>query len=124
MIKRAAVYVVLTVAAAISLLPLYWLAVSAVKSQPEIFAIPPKWIPTPPRFENFHDIWRETRIARAFFNSIVIAFGHVTLALFLCSLAGYAFAKMRSAPGANKLFGFVLATMLIPRAVTLIPNFI
>jgi cellobiose transport system permease protein len=121
---RAVIYIALIVAAAVSLLPLYWLAVSAFKSQPEIFAIPPRWIPAPPRFENFHDIWRETRIARAFFNSVVIALGHVTLALFLCSLAGYAFAKLGGAPGAKQLFAFVLATMLIPRAVTLIPNFI
>jgi ABC-type glycerol-3-phosphate transport system permease component len=123
-IKRATIYITLAIAAAISLLPLYWLAISAFKSQPEIFAIPPRWFPAPPRFENFQDIWRETRIARAFFNSVAIAFGHVTLALFLCSLAGYAFAKLRSAPGAGRLFTFVLATMLIPRAVTLIPNFI
>jgi ABC-type glycerol-3-phosphate transport system permease component len=123
-IKRAAVYLALVIAAAASLLPLYWLATSAFKSQPEIFAIPPTWIPNPPRFDNFRDIWRETRIARSFFNSVVISFGHVSLALFLCSLAGYAFAKLRGAPGAGKLFGFVLATMLIPGAVTLIPNFI
>jgi ABC-type glycerol-3-phosphate transport system permease component len=114
---------VLLVAAA-SLFPLYWLAISAFKSQPQIFALPPQWFPNPIRIDNFRQIWEETTIARAFINSVIIAGGFVALSLFLCSLAGYAFAKYPAAPGANKLFGFVLGTMLIPGAVTLIPNFI
>src|SRR3954471_17086011 len=96
---RAMIYLALVIAAVVSLLPIYWLAISAFKSQPQIFAIPPQWLPLPPRTENFRDIWQQTRIARAFFNSVVIAVGHVTLSLFLCSLAGYAFAKLRGAPG-------------------------
>jgi ABC-type glycerol-3-phosphate transport system permease component len=117
-------YVAIAVVAAASLLPLYWLAISAFKSQPQIFAVPPQWVPNPPNVDNFRQIWRETPIARAFVNSVVISGGFVALSLFLCSLAGYAFAKYPAAPGAKKLFAFVLATMLIPGAVTLIPNFI
>lgn len=123
-IRRGLVYLFMGAAAALSLLPLYWLAISAFKSQPQIFAMPPQWIPWPPQLENFRQIWSETTIARAFVNSVIIAGGFVTLSLFLCSLAGYAFAKFPSAPGAKWLFGFVLATMLIPAAVTLIPNFV
>ena len=54
----------------------------------------------------------------------MIAAGFVTLSLFLCSVAGYAFAKFPAAPGASKLFAVVLSTMLIPGAVTLIPDFV
>jgi ABC-type glycerol-3-phosphate transport system permease component len=122
--RRIAIYALLAVAAAMSLLPLYWLATSAFKSQPQIFATPPQFIPWPPRLENFGQIWRETTIARAFLNSVIVAGGFVTLSLFLCSLAGYAFAKFPAAPGASKLFNFVLATLFIPAAVTLIPNFV
>jgi ABC-type glycerol-3-phosphate transport system permease component len=122
--SRPLVYFALLVAAVLSLLPIYWLAISAFKSQPEIFAVPPKWIPNFGYIDNFRQIWAETRIARAFFNSVVIAVGHVTLSLFLCSLAGYAFAKFPDAPGGRRMFAFVLATMLIPGAVTLIPNFV
>jgi ABC-type glycerol-3-phosphate transport system permease component len=121
---RIAAYVLLGAVALASLLPLYWLAISAFKSQPQIFATPPQWIPLPPRADNFQQIWRETPIARAFVNSVIISGGFVALSLFLCSLAGYAFAKFPGAPGASKMFGFVLATMLIPGAVTLIPNFV
>jgi ABC-type glycerol-3-phosphate transport system permease component len=121
---RALTYAAIAAVAAASLFPLYWLAISAFKSQPQIFAVPPQWVPSPPNVDNFRQIWRETTIARAFVNSVVISGGFVALSLFLCSLAGYAFAKYPGAPGAKKLFGFVLATMLIPGAVTLIPNFI
>jgi ABC-type glycerol-3-phosphate transport system permease component len=123
-VRRALSYAALGLVALLSLFPLYWLAISAFKSQPQIFAVRPQLIPLPPNVENFRDVWRETPIARAFVNSVVIAGSFVTLSLFLCSLAGYAFAKFPSAPGAKKLFSFVLATMLIPGAVTLIPNFL
>ena len=97
--SRPLVYLALIVAALLSLLPIYWLFISSFKSQPEIFAVPPRWLPNLKYFDNFGRIWAETRIARAFFNSVVIAVGHVTLSLFLCSLAGYAFAKFPDAPG-------------------------
>ncbi len=123
-VRRGAIYAALAVAAAASIFPLYWLAISAFKSQPQIFATPPQWIPHPARLDNFRQIWVETTVARAFINSVIIASGFVFLSLFLCSLAGYAFAKFPGAPGSSRLFGIVLATMLIPHAVTLIPNFI
>jgi ABC-type glycerol-3-phosphate transport system permease component len=122
--QRFAVHAAIAVVAAASLLPLYWLAISAFKTQPQIFTIPPVWLPIPPIMENFRQIWRETTIARSFLNSVIISAGFVSLSLFLCSLTGYAFAKFPAAPGNRKLFSFVLATMLIPGAVTLIPNFI
>jgi ABC-type glycerol-3-phosphate transport system permease component len=122
--SRVLIYLGVGVVALVSLLPLYWLLISAFKTQPQIFAIPPIWVPRPPIVENFKQIWDETLIARAFVNSVIISAGFVALSLFLCSLAGYAFAKFPGAPGNSKLFSFVLATMLIPAAVTLIPNFI
>ena len=122
--QRIAVHAAVLVVALISLMPLYWLAVSAFKPQPQIFAQPPVWFPKPPIATNFKQIWDETMIARAFANSVIISAGFVALSLLLCSLAGYAFAKFPTAPGNGKLFSFVLATMLIPAAVTLIPNFI
>jgi ABC-type glycerol-3-phosphate transport system permease component len=122
--SRAALYVALAVAAVLFLFPFYWLAVSAFKSQGEIFSVPPRWTPWPLRTENVVMAFRETNIARAFFNSTVIAVSHVAVTLFLCSLAGYAFAKFPRAPGSRQLFAFVLGTMMIPSAVTLIPNFV
>lgn len=104
--------------------PFYWLFISAFKDKSQMFRLPPEFLPHPWMLENFVRVFQETHIVRAFFNSVVIAGGHVALALFLCSLAGYAFAKFPRAPGRDKLFAFVLATMMIPVAVMLIPTFV
>jgi ABC-type glycerol-3-phosphate transport system permease component len=122
--KRAGIYLLLTALALIFLFPFYWLLVSAFKTQAEIFALPPQLAPIPPRIQNFAKLVRETNIFRAFLNSVIVAVGHVSLSLFLCSLAGFAFAKYPRAPGRDKLFAFVLGTMMIPGAVTLIPVFL
>ena len=121
---RVALYVVLTLCAILFLLPLYWLLASAFKSQDRIYALPPEFLPLPPVWGNFHDVFEQTRMARAFFNSTVIAVAHVALTLFLCSLAGFAFAAYKRAPGNKGLFLAVLATMMIPGAVTLVPVFV
>lgn len=104
--------------------PFYWLFISAFKDKGDIFKLPPEFLPHPWLLDNFVRVFQETGIIRAFVNSVVIAGGHVALALFLCSLAGYAFAKFPHAPGRDKLFAFVLATMMIPSAVLLIPLFV
>ncbi|HUW62053.1 MAG TPA: carbohydrate ABC transporter permease [Candidatus Bathyarchaeia archaeon] len=104
--------------------PFYWLFISAFKDMGQIFKLPPEFLPNPWVLGNFVRVFQETHIVRAFVNSVVIAGGHVALALFLCSLAGYAFAKFPRAPGRDKLFAFVLATMMIPGAVLLIPIFV
>jgi ABC-type glycerol-3-phosphate transport system permease component len=123
-VRRWGVYALLAALSLVFLFPFYWLAISAFKSQGQIFATPPQWLPTAWRWDNFVDIYRQTNLVRAFVNSVVIAVGHVSLALFLCSLAGYAFAKYPAAPGGRKLFVFVLGTMMIPSVVTLIPMYV
>lgn len=121
---RCVLYVALTVAALVFMFPFYWLLMSAFKTQAQIFTTPPQWIPIPATTKNFGDVFRETTLLRAFFNSTFSSSAHVALSLFLCSLAGYAFAKFPQAPGHGKLFAFVLGTMMIPGAVTLIPTFL
>jgi len=116
-------YLLLTVAAIIFIFPFYWLLISSFESQSEMFALPPHWFPNPVRFKNFVELCEQTNLARAFLNSLIVSAGSVLLSLFLCSLAGYAFAKYPNAPGQAALFGFVLSTMMIPGAVMLIPLF-
>jgi len=114
----------LAVIAAVFVFPYYWLVVSAFKTREQIFTMPPQFVPKPWVLTNFSDVFHMTNLGRAFLNSTIIAAGHVTLALFLCSLGGYAFAKYRRAPGREWLFAFVLGTMMIPGAVTMIPVFV
>jgi ABC-type glycerol-3-phosphate transport system permease component len=123
LVRKWAIYALLTVAAIIFLFPFYWLLVSSFESQSEIFSLPPRWFPHPIRLANFVELYQQTNLVRAFINSVIVSAGSVALSLFLCSLAGYAFAKYPDAPGQIPLFGFVLSTMMIPGAVLLIPLF-
>jgi cellobiose transport system permease protein len=106
------------------LFPFYWLAVSAFKPQQQMFSLPPTFWPAPATWENFNNLFAGTPVRHAFFNSVFIAAANCLLSLFLCSLAGFAFAKYPRAPGNHALFLFVLATMMIPAAVTLIPVYV
>lgn len=123
-LAQGLLYGTLTALALVFIFPFYWLLISAFKTQAQIFTLPPSWIPSPATLQNFVDLYHETNPLRAFLNSVIISSGHVTLSLFLCSLAGYAFAKFPMAPGHSKLFAFVLGTMMIPGAVTMIPSFL
>ena len=123
-LKQAVIYAAMLAVVALFVFPFYWLLISAFKTKAQIFVLPPQFVPDPVVVQNFADVFRTTPIARAFVNSCVIAGGHTLLALFLCSMGGYAFAKYSRAPGRDKLLAFVLGTMMIPAAVTLIPVFI
>lgn len=103
--------------------PFYWLFTSAVKETGEIFRTPPLLLPNPPTLENISDLMRETTFGRAFLNSVVVTITHTFLVLLFCSLCGFGFAKYPRAPGNSGLFSFVLATMMIPVFITLIPIF-
>lgn len=123
-IHRMLIYAFLAAVSTIFLLPGYWLLASAFKTQSRIFAQPPELFPWPFAWENFANVYRDTNLIRAFFNTTLIATVQVVLSLFLCSLAGLAFARYRNAPGHKILFGCVLGTMMIPAAVTTIPVFV
>ena len=121
---RSVIHFFLFFVALIFMFPFYWLFVSAFKAKEQIFTLPPQLVPNPWQFENMKNVFNQTNIIRAFCNSTIIAVGYCLLALFLCSLGGYAFAKYPKAPAHKKLFIFVLGTMMIPGAVTLIPVFV
>ena len=122
-VETVFLYGLFAVAALVFLVPYAFLATGAFKTAPEIFR-PSQLLPATLNLENFRHAFTTTTIARAFVNSSLIAVAHVSLSLFLCSLAGYAFAKFRRAPGADWMFNVVLGTMLIPGAVTTIPVFL
>lgn len=124
LVWRVVLYTSLLALSVAFLFPFYWLLAAAFKTHAEIFSPKPIWGFNIFHLNNFEELCKSTNIGRAFFNSVVVAVGHVGLALFLCSLAGFAFAKYPRAPGNGKLFAFVLGTMFIPGAVTLIPVFL
>lgn len=121
-IGRAARYVLLSVLAVIMAGPFLWMLSASLQGQGDVFRVPPRWIPDPPRFSNYGEILERMPFVQFFLNSTKIA-GLATIGQVLsCSLAAYAFARMRFR-GSTVLYGVLLATMMIPAQVTMIPSF-
>ncbi len=120
---RLVFYTLLILFALFFLLPLLWMAVTAIKPFEEWLL--PNWIPLNPTLDNFRSIFRDPTlpVARWFFNSLFIATVFTTLIVIIDSLAAYAYARMNFR-GRNLLFGLLLATLVMPGIMFLIPNFI
>ncbi|MGB3715220.1 MAG: carbohydrate ABC transporter permease [Candidatus Promineifilaceae bacterium] len=120
-IGKISTYAILIFGATIALIPfLYTVSVSLMNLTE---ATGGSLIPSTPQFENYLDAWKEAKFATYIWNSVRITLITVTGQLIFCTLAAYAFARM-SFPGKNLLFVLLLATLMLPEAVTWIPNFI
>jgi multiple sugar transport system permease protein len=123
MVSRILLYIVLVFFALFFILPVAWMFVTAIKPYQETFL--PNWIPQAPTFENFRKIFTDPTVPaiRWFFNSLGLASVFTMLILLIDSLAGYAYARMEF-PGRNLLFGLLLATLVMPGLMFLVPNYI
>lgn len=109
----------------IFLLPFYWLVVSALKTNSQIFARPMQWWPDHVQWRNLPDTITYSAFPyfRFLWNSIYYA-GAVTIGTVLsCTAVGYGFARLRF-PGRNLLFAITLGTMMVPPIVTFIPTYV
>ena len=118
-----ALYAGLIILAFFTLIPFYWMVATALKEPQNVLTFPPQWVPIPAKFENFVTAWTVRPFGRWFANSIFIAAAATFLQLVTCSMAAYAFARLKFA-GRDRLFLLYLGTLMIPGQVTLIPTFI
>jgi ABC-type glycerol-3-phosphate transport system permease component len=117
------IYGVLIVVSAFMILPFIWMVSTSLKPADEIFAIPPIIISPNSSLEAYAYLHEQYNILGIVRNTFVIAFSATILRLFFCALGGYGFAKFKF-PGQGPLFAFLLGTMVIPGAVTLVPVYI
>lgn len=123
-IKKILSHLVLLFAAVSMIFPFYWMIKTSFLTAGQALEMPPKlFLQFPLYFGNYKAVFELASTARAIGNSIFIAVVATAGVLFTCSLAAFAFAKMRF-PGAEKFFGIIFATMLIPSQVTLIPMYV
>ncbi len=115
-------YLVLSLVVISTLLPFYWAGVSSFKPKSEIFERPTVFAKNL-TLDNYTQLFVKTPYLRWFLNSAFVAVSYTILALFLCSLAGYAFAKYEFA-GKNVLFLIVLGSMTIPVWAIVVPLFV
>jgi ABC-type glycerol-3-phosphate transport system permease component len=104
-------------------LPFFWMVTTSIKGPTEVQIFPPVWWPETPRLQNFVDAWEAAPFGRFYLNSVVTAGSGVTLEVLIAALAAYAFARIRFR-FRETLFIVMLAAMMIPGQVALIPNYV
>jgi multiple sugar transport system permease protein len=113
----------LVVAAAAALVPLLWMVSVSLMPAGESIVFPPRFLPSRVTFEHYRELFTRLSLGRYLVNSTLIA-GLVTmLSLLFNAMAGYAFAKLRFA-GRDRLFGLLLAALVIPTQVAMLPLFL
>ncbi len=121
---QIAKYVLLVVLAFTFMLPFIWMATSALKTDSQVYTIPPVWIPIPPQWRNFPDAWRTYNFNLYMFNTVFRYAIPTTIGVTLSSaVVAYGFARI-SWKGRDVLFFICLATMMVPFQVTMVPLFI
>ena len=110
-------------ATVVLIFPFAWLLITSVETPAESLHFPPVLLPHVLRFANYSDALASAPFGRFFLNSAVVAVITVASNLVLCSLAGYAFARFRFL-GRTVLFIVIMATLMVPFQVTMIPQFI
>lgn len=120
---RLFVYALLLVLATIYLLPFLWMVSTSLKQQQDVFSYPPSFLPSSFEWRNYIDGWTLLPFTTFLKNSLIVTVAAVVGNLVSCSLVAYGFARLQ-ARGKNFLFLMLLATLMIPREVTIVPRFI
>ncbi|MDX8045309.1 carbohydrate ABC transporter permease [Gracilibacillus sp. S3-1-1] len=116
-------YVFLVGGTIIFMLPLVWTLSGSLKPNGEIFTVPIQWIPETFRWENYSNMFSSFPMVRYALNSMIIVFFNIIFVLASSFVVAYGFARFKS-PLNGPLFLIVLATMMIPEQVTLVPQFL
>lgn len=122
-LRISAYYILLTAGAIVMIFPFVWMVLTSLKEESKVFLFPPQWIPDPVRWENYSEALSRLPFFTGLFNSVYITVVVTAGVLFLCSLAAYAFAKIKFR-FKEPIFLLYLLTMMVPSQITLIPQFI
>ncbi len=122
-IGRVLTYILLTILSLAMLVPFAWMLSTSLKRPVAIFDYPPQWIPRPPQWSNYKQALQALPFGRYYRNTFVMASSITVLQVITSSMAAYGFARL-SFPGRDALFLVYIGTMMIPKQVTIIPNFI
>lgn len=122
-IGRIGMYLFLTLVSLFSLFPFYWMFVMATRPSSAYNSIPPTVIPGNQLVDNFQKVLDMIPFFHSLLNTLVVCLTVTIVVLFISSLAGYAFAKIRI-PGKNMFFFIILFTIVIPPQLGLIPQYL
>ncbi len=122
-LKRGIVYVFLVLFALCFLLPFFFLLTGSFKTSSELFSVPFRWLPKHFTLENYRQVFTKIPFFRYLMNTMIIVVLNILGALISNSLIAYGFSRLRW-PGRDKVFMIVIATMILPYQVTLIPLYL
>ncbi len=121
--KPVLTYFILGAGALTMLIPFIWMVSTSFMGELEVYQFPPKFIPEKILWSNYKEALTILPFGRFFLNTIIITAGAVIGQLLLCSMAAYAFSRLRYR-GRDKIFAAYFATIMIPGIVTMIPAFL
>ena len=122
--KEAFPVFILTIGAVLVSLPLLWMFSTSLRPSSESYKLPPQWLPTQFHFENYGALFGSSvPFVTLFLNSLKITLAVTGGQLVFCSMAGFAFARLRF-PARHLLFILLLASLMVPNQVTVIPIFL
>jgi multiple sugar transport system permease protein len=122
-IRQVVIYSLLVGGGALFVFPFYWLVSTSVKAEHMIQADPPQWIPNPVVLSNYADLMAAAPVLDWLLNTVIVAVLGTVFYTVSSILVAYGFAR-HSFPGSRTLFILVLATMMMPQHVTIIPRFV
>lgn len=120
--KKIFSHILLIIGAAIMIMPFLWMISTSLKSYGESMQVPPSIIPKEWHFDNFVKVFEEVDFLNYYINTIIVTVGRTLAQLFLCSMAAFAFARMKF-PFKNVIFIVILSVLMVPPQVILIPNY-
>ena len=121
--KTSLMHIVLYALALLTLGPFIWMALTSLKDMSEIYSYPPTFLPSKFNFDNYIKSFEAAPFGRYYMNSLFVASTVTVGQLITCSMAAFAFARLRF-KGRDMLFYVFLASMMIPYNVTMIPSFL
>jgi multiple sugar transport system permease protein len=119
----AGAYLLAVGGAILFLLPLFWMISSSLKANYQVLEFPPRWLPNPVYWANYPEALTYVPFGRYALNTLGIAVLTIVGHVLSCTLVAYGFARLE-APGKKALFALLLATMMLPYPVTMIPIYV
>jgi multiple sugar transport system permease protein len=122
-IQRVIIYALLIGLSVLFILPFMWMISTSLKQQQDVFTYPPSFFPNSFEWRNYIAGWTILPFTTFLINSLIVTISNVVGNLISCSLVAFGFARLQ-ARGRNVLFLMLLATLMIPREVTIVPRFL
>ncbi|WP_400246822.1 carbohydrate ABC transporter permease [Niallia sp. JL1B1071] len=117
------IYVILGIGSIFMIGPLLWMITTSLKDKTGVFALPPQWIPNPVQFDAYINLFQLDTLGTGIKNTIIVSLTVTIIGTITSSMAAFAFAKLKM-PFKNTLFFILLASIMIPYPIIMIPQFV